>query len=147
MKKRKLMNRTGVLCLTLLLSMAMLFTACGNDAVNQEQQTPQQETQQTTTGQNQAEAIEQNAADPAGAEVQNEADVIVLQGVFQGLADGHSAEITVKDEAIVYQFYDEDIAAQLDIMEVGTAIQFEVTEDAETGMQVIVKLEETSAEQ
>ena len=59
-----------------------------------------------------------------------------------GLADGHSAEIAVDGEATVFQFYDEAIAEQLEIMETGTMIQFDVETDDETGVMTIVKLYE-----
>ena len=73
-------------------------------------------------------------------------EVSTLTGEFQGLADGHSAEIIVNDEAQVYQFYDENISAVLEPMETGTAIQFDVETDTETNMQTIVKVYDEPAE-
>ena len=43
---------------------------------------------------------------------------------------------------MVFQFHDEDIAEQLEIMETDTAIQFDVETDDETGVKTIVKLYE-----
>lgn len=73
-------------------------------------------------------------------------EVSTLTGDFQGLADGHSAEIIVNDEAQVYQFYDEDVAAILEPMEPDTTIQFDVETDEETDLQTIVKVYDEPAE-
>lgn len=128
--------------MVMLLATALLFTGCGsNDAAeqNQEQQ-QQQDAQQPAEGDG-----AQNEANPAGADVQStQVEVVTLNGQFQGLADGHSAEITVEEESVVFQFYDEDIAAQLEIMETGTDIQFDVETDAETGVQTIVRLHDAA---
>lgn len=128
--------------MVMLMSVALLFTGCGTDSAqqNQEQQNQQQSDVQGEAGQD-----TQNDVNPAGADAQNaQAETVTLQGAFQGLADGHSAEIVVDEEATVFQFYDEDIAAQLEIMETGTAIQFDVEIDAETGVQTITKLYDTT---
>ena len=53
-------------------------------------------------------------------------------------------EITVDGEPMVFQFHDEDIAEQLEIMETDTAIQFDVETDDETGVKTIVKLYESA---
>lgn len=73
-------------------------------------------------------------------------EVSTLTGEFQGLADGHSAEIIVNDEAQVYQFYDEDVAAKLEPMAANTTIQFDVETDTENEMQTIVKVYDEPAE-
>lgn len=125
--------------MVMLVSVALLFAGCGggNDVQqNQEQQEGQQ---------NVEEVQPQDEANPAGADVQSgQTDVVTMQGQFQGLADGHSAEITVDGEPVVFQFFDEAVAAQLEIMETGTALQFDVENDAETGVKTIVKLYEAA---
>lgn len=73
-------------------------------------------------------------------------EVSTLTGEFQGLADGHSAEIIVNDEAQVYQFYNEDVAAILESMESNTKIQFDVESDTESELQTIVKVYDEPAE-
>ncbi len=66
--------------------------------------------------------------------------------MFQGMADGHSAEILVDGEAQVYQFFDETIAASFETLEPDTEIQFDVELDAETEQQTVVKLYDAPAE-
>ncbi len=124
--------------MVMLVSVALLFAGCGGNDVQQNQE--QQEGQQ-----NVEEVQPQDEANPAGADVQSgQTDVVTMQGQFQGLADGHSAEITVDGEPVVFQFFDEAVAAQLEIMETGTALQFDVENDAETGVKTIVKLYEAA---
>jgi ABC-type oligopeptide transport system substrate-binding subunit len=133
------MKRVGILLMVLLVGIAVMVVGCGgneNSAQDQNQiQGQQQSEQQNRDG--------QNVASPTGAKVQNaqsEVKNVTLNGVFNGLADGHSAEIAVDGEATVFQFYDEAIAEQLEIMETGTIIQFDVETDDETGVMTIVKL-------
>lgn len=136
------MKKAGILLMVMLVSVALLFTGCGggNDAQQNQEQQQQQEGQQ-----NAENAQPQDEVNPAGADVQSgQADVVTMQGQFQGLADGHSAEITVDGEPVVFQFFDEEVAAQLEIMETGTAVQFDVETDAETGVKTIVKLYEAA---
>ena len=134
------MKRVGLLLMVLLVGIAIAVVGCGgnDDAQNQNQmQEQQQSEQQNTDG--------QDDASPTGADVQNaqsEVKAVTLNGEFNGLADGHSAEIAVDGEATVFQFYDETIAEQLEIMETGTLIQFDVETDNETGVMTIVKLYE-----
>ncbi len=127
------MKKVGLMLMVLLVSASLIFVGCNGGAQqNQEQVQEQQE----NTMQN-----ESDKADLASANVQKaETQIITLQGVFQGLADGHSAEITVDDEATVFQFYDTTVAEQLEYMETGTMVQFDVEADVETGMMTIVKL-------
>ncbi len=136
------MKKTGILLMVMLVSVALLFAGCGsgNDArQNQEQQ------QQQGGQQNAEDESQQEEANPTGADVQSgQAEVVTLQGQFQGLADGHSAEVAVDGEPVVFQFFDEAVAAQLEIMETDTAIQFDVETDAETGVKTIVKLYEAA---
>ena len=137
------MKRVGILLMVLLVGIAVMVVGCGgneNSAQDQNQiQGQQQSEQQNHDG--------QNVASPTGANVQNvqsEVKNVTLNGVFNGLADGHSAEIAVDGEATVFQFYDEAIAEQLEIMETGTIIQFDVEPDDETGVMTIVKLYTTT---
>ena len=127
------MKKVGLMLMVLLVSASLIFVGCNGGAQqNQEQVQEQQE----NTMQN-----ESDKADLASANVQKaETQILTLQGVFQGLADGHSAEITVDDEATVFQFYDTTVAEQLEYMETGTMVQFDVEADVETGMMTIVKL-------
>lgn len=133
------MKRVGILLMVLLVSIAVMVVGCGgneNSAQDQNQiQGQQQSEQQNRDG--------QNVASPTGADIQNaqsEVKIVTLNGVFNGLADGHSAEIAVDGEATVFQFYDEAIAEELEIMETGTIIQFDVETNDETGVMTIVKL-------
>ena len=137
------MKRVGILLMVLLVGIAVMVVGCGgneNSAQDQNQiQGQQQSEQQNRDG--------QNVASPNGADAQNvqsEVKNVTLNGVFNGLADGHSAEIAVDGEATVFQFYDEAIAEQLEIMETGTIIQFDVEPDDETGVMIIVKLYTTT---
>jgi ABC-type oligopeptide transport system substrate-binding subunit len=137
------MKRVGILLMVLLVGIAVMVVGCGgneNSAQDQNQiQGQQQSEQQNRDG--------QNVASPTGAKVQNaqsEVKNVTLNGVFNGLADGHSAEIAVDGEATVFQFYDEAIAEQLEIMETGTIIQFDVETNDETGVMTIVKLYTTT---
>ena len=131
------MKRAGILMMVMLAAVALLFAGCGgNDDVQQNPEQPQQEQQQ-----NSDEKDMKKDVNPANADVQSRSEEIVtLHGQFQGLADGHSAEVLVEDEAVVFQFFDEEIASLLEIMEVGTAIQFDVETDEKTGVKTIVKL-------
>lgn len=137
------MKRVGILLMVLLVGIAVMVVGCGgneNSAQDQNQiQGQQQSEQKNRDG--------QNVASPTGANVQDaqsEVKNVTLNGVFNGLADGHSAEIAVDGEATVFQFYDEAIAEQLEIMETGTIIQFDVEPDDETGVMTIVKLYTTT---
>jgi len=137
------MKKVGMLLMVMLLGTTLIFTGCGGN--DDEQNQSQMQNQQQSEQQNGDIAERQNDANPAGADVQNtQTESVALKGEFQGLADGHSAEIMVDGEAAMFQFYDETIAEQLEIMEIGTAIQFDVETDAETGAMTIVKLYETT---
>ena len=134
------MKRMGMLLMVMLVGAALVFAGCGNDTAQQNQGQPQQQQQNQQDG---AVQKDKDGANPAGAEVQTgKNETVTLNGAFQGLADGHSAEITVDGEPMVFQFHDEDIAEQLEIMETDTAIQFDVETDDETGVKTIVKLYE-----
>lgn len=111
--------------LVLLLSLGLLMGGCaGNREVQSND--PQQEEQQE--------------------EQQPQGEISTQVGVFQGMADGHSAEILVDGEAQVYQFFDETIAASFETLEPDTEIQFDVELDAETDQQTVVKLYDAPAE-
>ena len=134
------MKRVGILLLVMLVGVAVVVVGCGSngDAAQGQDQIQEQQSEQQDGG-------SQNDASPTGADVQNaksEEKTVTLNGEFNGLADGHSAEIAVDGEATVFQFYDETIAEQLEIMETGTVIQFDVETDNETGVMTIVKLHE-----
>ena len=134
------MKRMGMLLMVMLVGAALVFAGCGGDDTQQNQ-----DQQQEQQGQQQDGAVQkgEDGANPAGAEVQTaKNETVTLNGAFQGLADGHSAEITVDGEPMVFQFHDADIAEQLEIMETDTAIQFDVETDDETGVKTIVKLYE-----
>ena len=134
------MKRVGTLLMVVLVGIAVVVVGCGGNEDVVQNQKPMQEQQQSA----QQNGDVKDEANPAGAEVQNaQAQIITLNGEFQGLADGHSAEFIVDEEAIMYQFYDTAIAEQLEIMETGTVLQFDVEIDSETGVQTIVKLYET----
>ena len=79
-------------------------------------------------------------------EPQTSGEIFTLTGEFQGLADSHSAEVIVDGEAQSYQFFDEDVAAVLEGLDAGTTIQFDVENNAENQLQMIVKLYEAPAE-
>lgn len=113
--------------LVVLLTVGLLLAGCGgNQQEKQEQQEPQQQTEQTE---------------------QPQGEISTLTGEFQGLADGHSVEVSVDGEAREYQFYDEAIAEVLNNMETGTTIQFDVEADAEnTDLLTIVKIYDTPAQ-
>ena len=137
------MKRVGILLMVLFVGIAVMVVGCGGNeepVQNQNQMQGQQQSEQQNRD-------EQNVASPTGANVQNaqsEVKNVTLNGVFNGLADGHSAEIAVDGEATVFQFYDEAIAEQLEIMETGTIIQFDVETNDETGVMTIVKLYTTT---
>ena len=134
------MKRMGMLLMVMLVGAALVFAGCGGDDTQQNQGQPQQQQQNQQDG---AAQKAEDGANLAGAEVQTgKNETVTLNGAFQGLADGHSAEITVDGEPMVFQFHDEDIAEQLEIMETDTAIQFDVETDDETGVKTIVKLYE-----
>ncbi|MBP3624531.1 MAG: hypothetical protein J6J05_01680 [Peptococcaceae bacterium] len=134
------MKRMGMLLMVMLVGAALVFAGCGGDDTQQNQGQPQQQQQNQQDG---AVQKDEDGANPAGAEVQTgKNETVTLNGAFQGLADGHSAEIAVDGEPMVFQFHDEDIAEQLEIMETDTAIQFDVETDDETGVKTIVKLYE-----
>ncbi|MBO5428481.1 MAG: hypothetical protein J6A10_00745 [Peptococcaceae bacterium] len=134
------MKRMGMLLMVMLVGAALVFAGCGGDDTQQNQGQPQQQQQNQQDG---ATQKAEDGANPAGAEVQTgKNETVTLNGAFQGLADGHSAEIAVDGEPMVFQFHDEDIAEQLEIMETDTAIQFDVETDDETGVKTIVKLYE-----
>ena len=134
------MKRMGMLLMVMLVGAALVFAGCGGDDTQQNQGQPQQQQQDQQDG---AVQKGEDGANPAGAEVQTgKNETVTLNGAFQGLADGHSAEITVDGEPMVFQFHDEDIAEQLEIMETDTAIQFDVETDDETGVKTIIKLYE-----
>lgn len=140
------MKRVSVVLMVLLTGAALVFAGCGGiDAEQKPEQVQEQQEQQEQTSQQQ-NAVEQNSeneANPAGADIQNgQINVLTLQGEFQGLADGHSAEIIVDEEPVVFQFYEENVAELLNIMETGTDIQFDITVDAQTGVRTIVKVYE-----
>ena len=133
------MKRMGMLLMVMLVGAALVFAGCGGDDTQQNKDQQQQQQDQ----QDGAVQKGEDGANPAGAEVQTgKNETVTLNGAFQGLADGHSAEITVDGEPMVFQFHDEDIAEQLEIMETDTAIQFDVETDDETGVKTIVKLYE-----
>ena len=98
------MKKAGILLMVMLVSAALVFAGCGNsDAQQNQEQQQQQDVQQNADG-----ADAQNEANPAGAKAQNTpAEIVTLNGQFQGLADGHSAEVLVDEEPTVFQFYDE----------------------------------------
>ena len=73
-------------------------------------------------------------------------EVHTLTGEFQGMADGHSVEVLVDGEPQMYQFFDEVVASAFEVMESGTAIQFDVEVNAETNAQTIVRLYDAPAQ-
>ena len=131
------MKRVGFLMMVLLAFAMLMFAGCGgNEDTTQNQMQEQQQNEQQAND-------AQSETNPAGANVQKgQKETVALTGEFQGLADGHSAEILVDGESIVFQFYDEGIAEQMELMETNTIIQFEIETDSETGAKTIVKLYE-----
>ena len=77
---------------------------------------------------------------------QPQVEVHTLTGEFQGMADGHSVEVLVDGAPQMYQFFDDVVASAFEVMESGTAIQFDVEVDAETNAQTIVKLYDAPAQ-
>lgn len=137
------MKRVSVVLMVLLTGAALVFAGCGGNDAEQKPEQVQEQQEQTSQQQNAVEQNSENEANPAGADIQNgQINVLTLQGEFQGLADGHSAEIIVDEEPVVFQFYEENVAELLNIMETGTDIQFDITVDAQTGVRTIVKVYE-----
>ena len=121
MKMKKHISVLLIMCL----AFGLFLSGCtGND--NPEQQ--QEQTEQT-------EQTEQP-----------QVEVHTLTGEFQGMADGHSVEVLVDGEAQMYQFFDEVVASAFEVMESGTAIQFDVEVNAETNAHTIVKLYDAPAQ-
>lgn len=119
MKMKKYMS----VLLVMFLAFGMFLGGCtGNDNPTQEQQQQQEQTEQPQT------------------------EVHTLTGEFQGLADGHSAEVLVNGEPQVYQFFDEVVTSAFEVMESGTTIQFDVEIDTATNAQTIVKLYDAPAQ-
>ena len=119
------MKKYMSILLVLLLSCGLVLGGCAGSDTQQEEQSQQQEQQQEELPQ---------------------AEVLTLNGEFQGMADGHSAEVIVDGEPQMYQFFDEVVTSAFETMESGTQIQFDVEVDAETEMQTIVKLYDALAQ-
>lgn len=118
------MKRYLSMLLIVLLSCGLLLSGCTGSTGNQQEEQQQQE-----------EQIEQ-----AQVEVQT------LTGEFQGLADGHSAEIIVDGEPQVYQFFDEVVTSAFETMDSGTRLQFDVEVNQESGVQTIVAVYDAPAQ-
>ncbi len=114
------MKQKVLVLLVLILSVGLLMSGCFSD-----KETPSNDAQQRE---------------------EQQGEISTQVGVFQGMADGHSAEILVDGEAQVYQFFDETIAASFETLEPDTEIQFDVELDAETEQQTVVKLYDAPAE-
>ena len=119
MKIKKYMS----VLLAMLLVCGLMLGGCTGD-------NPQQGEQQ-----NQEEQIEQP-----------QVETLTLTGEFQGLADGHSAEVLVDGEPQVYQFFDEVVTSAFEVMESGTTIQFDVEADLTSNTVTIVKLYDAPAQ-
>ncbi len=115
------MKKYMSILLVLLLSCGLVLGGCAGSDTQQEEQSQQQEELP-------------------------QAEVLTLNGEFQGMADGHSAEVIVDGEPQMYQFFDEVVTSAFETMESGTQIQFDVEVDAETEMQTIVKLYDAPAQ-
>lgn len=120
------MKQKVLVLLVLILSAGLLMSGCFGG-----KETPSNDAQQREEQQE---------------EMQPRGEISTQVGVFQGMADGHSAEILVDGEAQVYQFFDETIAASFETLEPDTEIQFDVELDAETDQQTVVKLYDAPAE-
>ena len=83
------MKQKVLVLLVLILSVGLLMSGCFSD-----KETPSNDAQQREEQQE---------------EQQPQGEISTQVGVFQGMADGHSAEILVDGEAQVYQFFDETI--------------------------------------
>lgn len=119
MKKKKYLS----VLLVMMLAFGLMLGGCTGDE-------PQQEEQQK-----QEEQLEQQ-----------QVEIQTLIGEFQGLADGHSAEVLVNGEPQVYQFFDEVVTSAFETMESGTRIQFDVEVNPESGAQTIIKLYDAPAQ-
>ncbi len=115
------MKKYMSILLVLLLSCGLVLGGCAGSDTQQEEQSQQQEELP-------------------------QAEVLTLNGEFQGMADGHSVEVIVDGEPQMYQFFDEVVTSAFETMESGTQIQFDVEVDAETEMQTIVKLYDAPAQ-
>ena len=115
------MKKYMSILLVLLLSCGLVLGGCAGSDTQQEEQSQQQEELP-------------------------QAEVLTLNGEFQGMADGHSAEVIVDGEPQMYQFFDEVVTSAFETMESGTQIQFDVEVDAETEMQTNVKLYDAPAQ-
>ena len=119
MKMKKYMS----VLLVMFLAFGLFLGGCtGSDDNNPEQQQQQEQAEQP------------------------QAEVLTLTGEFQGLADGHSAEVLVNGEAQVYQFFDDVVTSAFEVMESGTTIQFDVETDTATDAKTIVKLYDAPAQ-
>ena len=63
--------------------------------------------------------------------VEGLAKEVILEGEFQGLADGHTAEFLLTDGVEAFQFLDEDVAAILSTLKMNELIKFTVSYDAQ----------------
>ena len=116
--KSVFMKKPISIILLVLLIGALMLGGCSND--NGKQEEPPKETPQV--------------------------ELSTVIGEFQGLADGHSAEILIDGEAQVYQFFDDAVTSAFETMEGGTTIQFDVETDGATGVQTIVKVYDAPAQ-
>ncbi len=125
---RKILSKKYVsVLLVMLLACGMMLGGCvGNNNDSQ-----QEEQQQEQLNQEQQEG---------------QIETYTLIGEFQGLADGHSAEVVVDGEPQVYQFFDEIVTSAFNNMNSGTQIQFDVEVDTATNVQTIVKLYDAPAQ-
>ncbi len=125
---KKLVSKKYVsVLLVMLLACGMMLGGCfgGSDDNQQQQQQQEQQNQE---------------------QQETNIETYTLIGEFQGLADGHSAEVVVDGEPQVYQFFDEIVMSAFDNMASGTQIQFDVEVDTATNVQTIVKLYDAPAQ-
>ena len=119
MKMKKHISVLLIMCL----AFGLFLGGCtGNEKPDPEQQPQQEQTEQP------------------------QVEVHTLTGEFQGLADGHSAEVLVDGEPQVYQFFDEVVTSAFEVMESGTIIQFDVEADLTSDTVTIVKLYDAPAQ-
>lgn len=56
---------------------------------------------------------------------------VILEGEFQGLADGHTAEFLLTDGVEAFQFLDEEVAAVLESLTMNELVKFTASYDAQ----------------
>lgn len=74
-------------------------------------------------------------------EINNALFSATASAVFNGLSDGHTAEVTLEDGTIgAFQFYDPTVLKKLDTLKAGDVLSFSYTKDNATGVMTIIEI-------